>query len=476
VIRAPGSLRRARIPRTGKAEPAVSGDDAPMSAGPGAALSSYPGMLEFLYGLQALRGMRFGLGSIREALGRLGNPQRHFRSVHVAGTKGKGSTAALLQSILHEAGHRAALYTSPHLVDFGERFRIGREQAREEEILASFREVARACGGGDDPPLTFFEWCTAMAFVLFARRGVSVAVLEAGLGGRLDATRAAGGSLVLMSRIGLDHQAYLGHTVRAIAGEKAGLIGRGAMVVTAPQQPAALEVIRARSDAAGGRLVRLDRAARLTVHGTDLDGVSFDLRVPGRRLPRLWCPLPGRHQAVNSALAVLGALALDEGGWRVPDQAIRRGLAACGWPGRLEAFGEDPVVILDGAHNVDSARALAEYLREVFPGVPLRLVLGILADKDVRGIMRALAVLPARLYLAPCRSARTAPPETLAAAARSAGLPVQGLFGTVTAALTSARREAAPVEPVVVAGSLFAAAEARSFLLGMPPEKAFRLQ
>jgi dihydrofolate synthase/folylpolyglutamate synthase len=267
---------------------------------------SYGEMLDFLWPIQGRLGVRFGLKNIRECLRRLGRPERRFLSVHVAGTKGKGSTAAVLHAILDAAGHRAGLYISPHLVDFRERFVVGRQMAGPDEMVDVFQDVARATRRGQDPPLTFFEWCTAMAFLLFARRGVEVAVLEAGMGGRLDATRAAGGPLALFSLIGLDHQAYLGDTPEAIAREKAGLMTRGGAAVTAPQAPGVMDVLRRRAAVLGVELVCLGETARLFVHGTDLGGVVFDLVLPGRRLPRLFCPLPGRHQAGNAALAVSG--------------------------------------------------------------------------------------------------------------------------------------------------------------------------
>ncbi len=426
---------------------------------------SYGEMLDFLWPIQGRLGVRFGLRNIGECLRRLGRPERRFLSAHVAGTKGKGSTAAILQAILDAAGHRTGLYTSPHLLDFRERFVVGRSMAEHGELVEVFREVARVTGGGQDPPLTFFEWCTAMAFLLFARRGVEVAVLEAGMGGRLDATRAAGGPLALFSLIGLDHQAYLGETPEAIAREKAGLMTRGGHAITAAQTPGVTRVLRRRAAALGVELISLEEMSRLTVHGTDLAGVSFDLVLPGRRLARLFCPLPGRHQAGNAALAVAGLGCLERLGFGADDRAVAAGLASVRWPGRLETAGEAPTVILDAAHNPDSMRSLTAFLGEVFPGRPPAFVLGILADKDIPGMMRVLAPLSPDVWLAPCRSDRAAGVDAMAAAAAAAGLRIAGTGADVAAALEQARRSR-PEGPVVVTGSLFTVAEAKAALTG----------
>ncbi len=424
---------------------------------------SYEEMLEHLYSFRT-RGVRFGLKNIRLCLERLGRPQDSFLTVHVGGTKGKGSTSASLHHILTAAGHRSGLYTSPHLVDFRERFIVGRETVPRGDLIGAYRAVADATRNGEDPPLTFFEWVTAMAMLVFAARGVRVAVLETGMGGRLDATRAASGRLALISRIGLDHQEYLGETVVEIAGEKAGLIGRGSRVVTAPQSREVMEVLRKKAAVMSARLISLGEAGRLDIHGTDLAGVTFDLMAMGRRLPRLHLPLPGRHQAVNAALAVLGAITMDDDGLAVDDEAIYRGLSGVVWPGRLQAVGERPTIILDAAHNVDSMLSLAAFLRDVFRGVKITMVLGALADKDHRGILHTLRPLGPRLLIAPCASERTADTGRLAGMATDSGLEVEGVYPSVAAALNRAESLSGDAGQVVVTGSLFTVGEAMIFL------------
>lgn len=424
-------------------------------------------MARFLLALQHARGIRPGTARMDACLRRLGSPQAAFATVHVVGTKGKGSTAAMLHAILRAQGIVAALYTSPHLIDFTERFRVGDADVSWDDLAAAFREVHLATRGGADPPLTFFEWCTAMAFVLFARRGVKVAVVEAGMGGRWDATRSAAGQLVLVTRIGLDHTEQLGRTPERIAIEKASIMAPGATVLTARQLPDVENVIRRVVRRRGGACRPADSICSAVPHGTDVSGVCFDLLLAGGgRLYRLHIPLPGLHQAGNAALAAAGARVLAERGTAIGEEAIRTGLATVRWPGRLEILGDGPGVLLDGAHNRDSAEVLAAFLAEAFPGERLALVLGILADKDVQAILGALGRLPVRVYAAPCPNPRTLPAEVLAAEARKAGLPVAGVHRSVTAALDAARLHAGGAAPVVVTGSLYAVAEARARLLG----------
>lgn len=434
--------------------------------------SRYREMLDFLYPLQRSLGIHLGLENITRCLKRLGNPEKSFVSVHVAGTKGKGSTAAMLHYILTAAGYHSGLYTSPHLVDYRERFVMDRDMVSHEDLVEAFREVSAATAGGRDPSMTFFEWSTVMAFLIFARRQVDVAVIEAGMGGRLDATRTAGGPLVLISLIGLDHQEYLGEGRETIAREKAGILTRGRTAISVPQPGAVTDILRREISVSGGRFISLDKDVSLNVHGTDLNGVCFDLAYAGRRLPRLFSALPGVHQAGNALLAVAGSVFLQDYGLDVGDDAIYRGLSEVRWPGRLEVLGNKPAVILDSAHNSDSMKTLVKFLENNFPEGRVSVVLGILADKDIIGIMESLRGVEADIYLAPCRTPRTAPAAMLASAALDAGLDIAGIYTTVGEALNRAIEEAGGGKPIVVTGSFFTVGEATAHLKGLPPDGA----
>jgi dihydrofolate synthase/folylpolyglutamate synthase len=420
-------------------------------------------MLESLYAFRT-RGIKFGLRNIRLVLQRLGQPQKRYLSVHVAGTNGKGSTAAILHHIVTAAGYRSGLYTSPHLLDMRERYIVDRTPASPEELNEVYRAVAGACRQGEDPPLTFFEWATAMAFLLFSWRGVEVAVFEAGMGGRLDATRMAEGPLLLLNRIGLDHTEFLGKTREIIAGEKAGLIGSRSMVVAAPQPGGVMEVFTRTAARRSARLVSMESSSLSRVYGTDLDGVAFDLSTAGRRLPRLYLPLPGRHQAGNASLAVLGGAVLEMNGLSIGDEALYNGLSETYWPGRIQSFGERPTIILDAAHNVDSMEVLAAFMTEVFPDGDFPVVLAVLEDKDVGGILRSMKIMGARLFVAPCSTDRSASPGDLATLAAEAGVRVSGTYPSVASALDAAISSASGEEPILVTGSLFTVGEAAAFL------------
>jgi len=299
-----------------------------------------------------------------------------------------------------------------------------------------------------------------MALVEFSKQDVAWAVIETGMGGRLDATRAAGGPLLLLSRIGLDHVEHLGETREAIAGEKAGLIQRHSTVVAAPQPEGVMEVFTRTAARRGARLISVEQTALTRVHGTDLDGVTFDLSTAGRRLPRLYLPLPGRHQAENASLAVLGGTMLERKGLIIRDEAFYRGLSETFWPGRLQAVGENPVIILDAAHNVDSIESLTAFMNEIFPDGGYPVVLAVLGDKDVTGILRALKRLGGKLFVAPCPTERSFSPKVLADLASRAGLQVEGTYPSVASALEEAVSRASGEEPVLVTGSLFTVGEA----------------
>jgi dihydrofolate synthase/folylpolyglutamate synthase len=395
--------------------------------------------LTYLAGLEQ-SGIKFGLDNISAIVARLGHPERTFRSVHIAGTNGKGSVTAMVDAALRAAGHRSARYTSPHLVDITERFVIdGRPVTREAlaSATACVRDAIdglRAHGGMDVQP-TFFEVTTAIAFELFRRARVSIAVLEVGLGGRLDATNIVSPPDVVataITSIAFDHQLYLGTTLREIALEKAGIIKPGVPLVVGPLDPDAAAAIDEVAASRGAGVIRAD--------ARDCDGLAIGLA--------------GAHQRSNAAVALRILQLLDAGGLSVSAQAIAAGLANPQWPGRLDMrrLADGRELLLDAAHNPAGAAALASYLLTE-GGEPRPLVFAAMRDKDVAGMFAALLPAVGRLVLTRASNARSADPESLAERARAVApaLPI-----AIEPALGTALDAAWRASPrIVVAGSIF---------------------
>ena len=385
-------------------------------------------------------GIKFGLENISTIVARLGHPERAFRSVHIAGTNGKGSVTAMVDAALRAAGHRSARYTSPHLVDLSERFVIDGRPVTEDALAAAVADVRdaidglRADGGLDVQP-TFFEVTTVVAFELFRRAGVDVAVLEVGLGGRLDATNVVappGLVATAITSIAFDHQLYLGTTLREIALEKAGIIKPGVPVVVGPLGQEAEAAIDEVAASRGAHVIRATAA--------DCDGMTVGLE--------------GAHQRSNAAVALRLLQLLDARGVAVPAGAIEAGLAHPQWPGRLDVrrLADGRELLLDAAHNPAGAASLASYL-QAEGGEPRPLVFAAMRDKDVAGMFAALLPAVGRLIVTRASNARSADPESLAEQARAAApaLPiaiVPDLAGALDAAWRGAPR-------IVVAGSIF---------------------
>jgi dihydrofolate synthase/folylpolyglutamate synthase len=396
-----------------------------------------------------MAGMRPGLERIRALLAAIGNPERAFRLVQVGGTNGKGSISAMLAAILEAAGHRVGLYTSPHLSDFRERIRVNGRLISEADVVDGVEAIGTLVARLD---ATMFEAATALGLDHFAREGVDIAVLEVGLGGRLDATTVGEPDVEVLSRIDYDHQAYLGHTLAEIAKEKAAII-RSGPVVAARQEPEVEEILIRRAAAMGVRLALEGRELRVTVESFGLEGHRLSLEGPGWSARDVGCRLLGTFQPGNALLAAAAARQLG-----ASEDAVRHGLATVDWPGRFQVVQRDPIIVVDGAHNPGGARALAASLRAYFPSEPLTLVVGISADKDQAGILAALAPLAARLVLTAYRGPRAARPTVL----RSLLPPVPGRVETADSlrdAMGLAMEE--PRTPVIcVAGSLYLVGEA----------------
>jgi dihydrofolate synthase/folylpolyglutamate synthase len=403
-----------------------------------------------------------GLERMFMALEALGQPQRRYRSLHVAGTNGKGSTCAFASTVLRAAGHRVGLYTSPHLERVTERFQIdGSEIPREllgRRILEVLERYPQAAG--TPAPLTYFEFGTAVAFWHFAQEGVEVAVLETGLGGRLDATNTVAPLVTAITPISFDHMEYLGHTLGAIAGEKAGILKPGVPVIVSRQEPEALANIARVADEVSspmlleGRDFTLEQAA----------GGALIYRGVRWTLDELTLSLRGPHQRQNASVALAALEQLDSRGVTVPTEAAKAGLASAQWPGRLEEVSKQPLVLLDGAHNPGGVAALLASLDALYPGRRIHAVFGVVADKDRAPMMRALFPRCASLHLTPLDTPRSLAPERYLEEARAWCADVRA-HASLDAALASAQAQAMEGDVVLCTGSLFLVGAVRARLL-----------
>ena len=365
---------------------------------------TYRESLAYLKSLNPL-GIRLGLDPVRSLLQRLGDPQESCPAVLIAGTNGKGSVAAMTASLLTAAGFRTGLYTSPDLIDFRERIRIDGRMIRREEIVACAEAVKR----GVRETVSYFEFLTAMAFLYFEKEKVDIVVLEVGLGGRLDATNVVTPLVSVITNISLEHREYLGNTLEKIASEKGGIIKERGICLTAARQKPVIDTLERICRERGASLYRVGKEIRTTIHR---DG-TFSYRGIGRSFERLTCPLLGRHQISNAALALGAVEMIGEAGFRVNDAAVSKGLKEAQWEGRLEILQRSPMLLVDGAHNAAGAAALRRAFLNDFPHRRLILVFGVLGDKDYRTMARRLLPLADRVILTRPHSERALPPDSL---------------------------------------------------------------
>jgi dihydrofolate synthase/folylpolyglutamate synthase len=423
-------------------------------------LPGYQESIDYLYGLQKY-GIKFGLNRTETLLEKVGNPHAGLRCVHLAGTNGKGSTAAMLTAILAEHGYRVGLYTSPHLVRFTERFRINDQEADPARILEVFQQIHGALDHREPP--TFFEVVTAMAFLYFAQEQVDWAVVEVGMGGRLDATNVVRPQASVITNVSFDHQEFLGTTLSSIAREKAGIIKDSVPVITAAQQPVVQGVIKTTCFRHQAPLYRLgvDFRVRQQPNG------AFNYQGMDHQWPGLNLNLDGDHQVSNAALALATLEVLERrGSLNLDLNTIANGLLQVRWPARLEVLQHHPLIVLDGAHNPQGAEALREALRNSFSYRRLHLVLGIMKDKDLRGILRRLLPLADTVVFTKPRYERAADPEALRALADSYRKEYY-IVPEVAAAIERSRQLAAPEDLICIAGSLYFAGEVKE-LFGEP--------
>ncbi len=422
--------------------------------------------MAWLAGLDS-HGVILGLDRIRWLMQQMGDPHRRFPSIHIAGTNGKGSTATFLASMLQEAGFRTGLYTSPHLSRFTERIKISGVEITEEQV-ATLAERLRAIirSAPETVAPTYFEVTTAMAFAYFGEQQVDYAVVETGLGGRLDATNLLNPLFSVITNVAMEHTDHLGDTLEQIAREKGGIIKPGVGVLTAAAVPEALDVLRELCVQRGSRLVRVGgeiRAESVVLQGGD-GSRCFDYLGRGIRWSGLRIDMLGDYQVENATLALGVVEGLIANGAQIPEDAVRRGLAAARWPGRLEMISTAPRILLDGAHNPHAAQALRRALENDLSFDRLTLVLGILQDKDIAAVAEHLLPLADQLILTRPAYVRGEDPHRLARripALRQALHVCEHIPEAVVKALSLYRRG----DLIVITGSLYTVGEARDYIL-----------
>jgi dihydrofolate synthase/folylpolyglutamate synthase len=428
---------------------------------------NYSESLSYLYGLgNEVLAAKFGLENIRLLLERLDHPERAYKSVIVAGTNGKGSVASMIEAIARAAGHPVALYTSPHLVRITERMRVGGIEISEGDFARLATRVraaseSLASEGRSDAVPTFFEQVTAIALAHFRERGAELAVLEVGLGGRLDATNAVDRILSVVTSIDLDHQNILGNSIEEIAAEKAAIIKAGARAVIGRQRhEAATEVLMRRCLEVNVLPVFANQPAEVGV--TENGRTTFDYESAQRHYSRIALGLRGRHQAENAAAAIEAVELLGESGFPIAREAIIKGLREVSWPGRLEMIEDRPPLLLDGAHNPAGARALRAFLNEFCEG-PVTLIFGAMGDKDVEGMAGELFGVAKTIVLTRVKNERAATGARLGKPALGTSRNV--IFTESARQALSWARSVTPADGLIcVAGSLYLVGEMKRLI------------
>ena len=413
------------------------------------------------------------LERMEEFLEQLGNPHRAFRSVHIAGTKGKGSTTAMIESILRAAGYRTGMYTSPHLHTFRERIRVAGQLIPEEDVARLVEHIIPALNSR--PEVTVFEIITALGMCYFAERQIDIGVFEVGLGGRLDATNVLRPMVSVITSISLDHMKVLGDTVEAIAREKAGIIKPGIPAVTSPQQPEAMRVIRETCEQRKVSLKVAGQDWRWQLLGTDLSGQRLHVYRDGHEstpeYPHLTVPLLGEYQLENACTAIAAIEILCEAGLSIDQESVRRGLATVRWPGRLEILGQRPLVIADGAHNPYSIKRLFEALGQHLTFRRLIVIFGANMTHTPEGLLALLLSAADALYVTQSHHPKAASIAELQSVASALGRQVSAA-STLSEALRQALTQARQDDLILITGSLFVVAEAKeawAAMHGLPP-------
>ena len=419
--------------------------------------TAYEKCLKAMYGLHRF-GIKLGLDIISGMLSGLDNPQETFNCIHIAGTNGKGSIASALSTILHRAGYRTGLYTSPHLVSFNERICIDNQPVADDDIVSAHAKVTGAFKG--DRETTFFELATAMALYEFGRKRVDWAIIETGMGGRLDATNVLNPDLCVITNISLEHQSYLGDTIAQIAGEKGGIIKKGVPVITGVRQPEAIRPIDEIAAKNSAPLYRFKEAFNIR----PLSGNTFDYQGIDTNFDGVKVGLAGDHQLENAALVLAACETLNRTGKAtIDEEAVRYGLRENRWPGRLEIVAQSPTILLDGAHNLVACETLARFLKTRFADRDITLIVGILDDKPYEKMLALLVPVCKKLILTRPVIDRALEPEALLPIVKPYDRETT-IIASVPDAVNHAIDAAGPDEVICIAGSLYVVGEARQML------------
>jgi dihydrofolate synthase/folylpolyglutamate synthase len=404
----------------------------------------------------------FDLSRMVDFMDKLGNPQNDFPSLHVAGSKGKGSVSAMCASVLQQAGYKVGLYTSPHLKDFEERIQVNRIPM-DRAILADYVEEIKPCVS-QVPGLTTFEIMTGLGFLYFSRQQVDIAVIEVGLGGRLDATNVITPLVAVITSLYLDHVSILGDTLDKIAREKGGIIKPGIPVVCAPQERIALDVIREISQERKAPLIEIGRDYEYKIRSRTLDGQEFSVLAAGHEV-QLAIPLVGDYQVINAVTAYAALDTLRQREYHLSDEDMAQGFRKTSWPARFEVLRRDPPLVVDSAHNPASIGKLRETIDEFFPEKPLILVFGISEDKQLEGMLEE--ILPRTSTLITTQADHPRAMDAFELARRAEGYPCRIVaIPRVSDALQRALELGGSDSLVMVSGSIFVAASARIAWLG----------
>jgi dihydrofolate synthase/folylpolyglutamate synthase len=435
-------------------------------------LKNYNETVNYLYGLQR-HGIKLGLENSRRLMSVLGEPQKSFRSIHIAGTNGKGSTATIIASILKRNGFKVGLYTSPHLVSFTERIRIDNSPILESDVISLTYHIRKAIANTDIRP-TFFEFITAMAFYYFACKKVDWAVVEVGMGGRLDATNVLLPDVSIITNIGLDHTEFLGEGFLDIAFEKAGIIKPTIPVVTATIHPEALRVLEKTAKDHGCEIHIYNKDFKSTLVFMDDKRIVFDYRGMNpsmahansyREYNNLSLPIPGKHQLYNVSLAIRVCEILTQGGLSISGDVINNGLLNLNFEGRLERVSQTPLIIIDSAHNPEAARALSDTVKEIFPTKKIILIVGIMKDKDIKGILEPLMQISDAVILTRPKGERATSPEKLKENIKTNVMPNSiSTTNTVAEAIEFAKTLWQEDNIILVTGSFYTTGEVKELL------------
>lgn len=408
----------------------------------------------------------FKLERMRSLSSLSGDPHKGIKAIHIGGTKGKGSVSSFVNSILMEAGYKVGLYTSPHLFSFRERIRINGRAISEEDVTKLLEEVRPHIKTmeeeGDKP--TYFEVCTIIAFLYFKRENVQFMALEVGMGGRLDSTNIAESLVSVITPISYDHTQFLGSTLRDIAFEKCGIIRNDSIVISSPQQPEAMDIIRRVSEERNSKLRIVGKDIFFEIFDSDLEGQSFRLITTDAEYPCLRIKLLGDFQVENAAAAVAAIEALRFRDIFVESNVIEKGLVKTRWPGRLQLIHKKPFIVLDGAQNVSSASALKRALKNTFDYKRLILIIGTMQDKDIDGICRELGDITDYAVTTKAKTGRACPPEIIKKKFSKYNNRINIITtNSVDEAVTRGREKAGEEDLILITGSLYVIAEAMQF-------------